>query len=76
MNVMTYADFKRKNGDLSILILPIKRYWLNKIALGEKWEEYRNITPYYEKRLEKYMNAPYFFVGFRGGYNMDSPFIV
>lgn len=76
MNVKTYADFRGKNRDLSILILPIKRYWLDKIASGEKLEEYRNITPYYEKRLEKYMDFPYFFVGLRAGYNMDSLFIV
>ena len=76
MDVKTYADFREKNRDLSILILPIKRYWLNKIASREKLEEYRNITPYYEKRLGKYMDYPYFFVGLRAGYNMASPFIV
>lgn len=76
MDIKTYADFKEKNRDASILILPIKRCWLYKIASGEKREEYRNITPYYEKRLGKYMGSPYFFVGLRGGYNMNSPFIV
>ena len=76
MDVKTYADFKKKNGHDSILILPVKCYWLYKIASGEKWEEYRDITPYYEKRMEKYMRFPFFYVGFRGGYNMDSPFIV
>ena len=76
MDVKTYADFKEKNRDLSILILPIKRFWFDKILSGEKKEEYRNITPYYEKRLERYMHNPYFFVGLRAGYRMASPFIV
>ena len=76
MDVKTYADFKEKNRNVSILILPIKRFWFDKILSGEKKEEYRNITPYYEKRLEKYMDSPYFFVGLRAGYNMASPFIV
>lgn len=76
MDVMTYADFKAKCGDIPILILPIKRFWFNKILSGEKLEEYRNITPYYEKRLEKYRDYLHFSVGFRAGYRMDSPFIV
>ena len=76
MDVKTYADFKEKNRNLSILILPIKRFWFDKILSGEKKEEYRNITPYYEKRLERYMHNPYFFVGLRAGYSMASPFIV
>lgn len=75
-DIKTYADFKEKNRDVSILILPIKRFWFDKILSEEKKEEYRNITPYYEKRLKKYMDSPYFFVGFRAGYNMASPFIV
>ena len=75
-DIKTYADFKGKNKNVSILILPIKRFWFDKILSEEKKEEYRNITPYYEKRLEKYMNSPYFFVGLRAGYNMASPFII
>ncbi len=39
-------------------------------------EEYRNITPYYEKRLEKYKDFPHFLVGFRAGYSMNSAFVV
>lgn len=73
---MTYADYKKKCVDTPVLILPIKRFWFNKILSGEKLEEYRNITPYYEKRLEKYRNWSYFLVGLRAGYRMDSPFIV
>lgn len=75
-DVKTYADFKKKYRDTSILILPIKRIWFDKILLGEKLEEYRNLTPYYKKRLEKYRCKDSFFCGFRAGYRMDSPFII
>lgn len=75
-DIKTYADFKGKNRNISILILPIKRFWFDKILSGEKKEEYRNITPYYEKRLEKFKDKRSFYVGLRAGYNMGSPFIV
>lgn len=34
-----------------MLTLPIKKKWFDMILLGEKKEEYREITPYYETRL-------------------------
>ena len=34
-----------------MLVLPIKRKWFEMIACGEKKEEYREIKPYYDKRL-------------------------
>lgn len=74
--IPTYADFKQKFDNVPLLILPIKGCWLKKIWSGEKLEEYRNITPYYEKRLEKYKDFPSFTVGFRAGYRMDSAFAV
>lgn len=36
-----------------MLILPIKRKWFDMIASGEKKEEYREIKPYWTKRLLK-----------------------
>ena len=72
----TYADFRQKFGKVPLLILPIKGFWLRKIWNEEKLEEYRNITPYYEKRLEKYKDFPSFTVGFRAGYSMNSAFLV
>lgn len=33
-----------------MLTLPIKKKWFDMILSGEKKEEYRNITPYYETR--------------------------
>ena len=35
----------------TMLILPIKRKWLEKIRSGEKREEYREIKPYYTSRV-------------------------
>ena len=34
-----------------MLTLPIKKKWYDMILSGEKKEEYREITPYYEKRF-------------------------
>ena len=75
-HIPTYADFRQKFGKFPLLILPIKGFWLRKIWSEEKLEEYRNITPYYEKRLEKYKDFPHFPVGFRAGYSMNSAFVV
>ena len=36
---------------MSMLVLPIKKKWFEMIASGEKKEEYREIKPYYDKRL-------------------------
>ena len=35
-----------------MLILPIKKRWFDMILSGEKKEEYRDITPYYETRFK------------------------
>ena len=42
-----------------MLILPIKRNWLEKIRAGEKKEEYRSISPYYTSRFKAFI--PYFY---------------
>ena len=34
-----------------MLVLPIKMKWFDMIKSGEKKEEYREIKPYYDKRL-------------------------
>lgn len=36
-----------------MLVLPIKKQWFDMILSGEKKEEYREIKPYYDKRLGK-----------------------
>lgn len=40
-----------------MLVLPIKRKWLEMIADGEKKEEYREIKDFYNKRLLKYFGG-------------------
>ena len=42
-----------------MLILPIKREWLEMIRSGEKKEEYRAISPYYTSRLKTYLTFLY-----------------
>lgn len=39
-----------------MLILPIKKKWFDMILSGEKREEYREVKPYYTKRLQKVFN--------------------
>ena len=64
-----------------MLTLPIKRKWLDMIASGEKGEEYRALTPYYDAR---FTNMPKFlvngmlqsYVRLRAGYRKDSPSLV
>ena len=56
-----------------MLTLPIKQKWFDMIASGFKKEEYREITPYYEARLGKYMDDGLFRIILRAGYRKDSP---
>ena len=39
---------------MATLTLPLKKKWFDMIKSGEKKEEYREIKPYYEKRLLDY----------------------
>ena len=60
-----------------MIVLPIKKKWFDMIASGEKKEEYREMKPYYDKRLG------YLTVGtgkiamvlLRNGYKYNSPTI-
>lgn len=54
------------------LNLTLQKKWFDMIARGEKKEEYREIKPYWEARLE---NRQYDRVVFRNGYSPDSPTI-
>lgn len=69
-----------------MLTLPIKKKWFDMIKSGEKKEEYREIKPYYDKRLFDYCRLvaleeyahdvwghPEFEVIFRNGYSKTSP---
>lgn len=61
-----------------MLILPIKKKWFDMILSGEKKEEYREIKPYYEKRLERKVNfckatGCGYYILLRNGYSKTSP---
>ena len=64
-----------------MLTLPIKRKWFNLILSGEKKEEYRDLTPYYQKRfqtiglLDEKGRSTFRLadVVFRNGYAKESP---
>lgn len=58
-----------------ILTLPITRKWFDMILSGEKTEEYREMTPYYDARLKRYSGQS-IAVRFRNGYRRNSPAIV
>ena len=42
-----------------MLIFPLKKEWYEKIKSGEKTVEYREVKPYWEKRLWEYCAVPY-----------------
>lgn len=55
-----------------VLYLILKKRWFDMIATGEKKEEYREMKPYWEKRL---CNKSFDFVVFRNGYAKNAPTI-
>lgn len=55
-----------------ILHLTIKRKWFDLIAQGKKTVEFREIKPYWTKRLR---GKEFDEVHFRNGYRKDSPFM-
>lgn len=59
-----------------MLILSIKKKWFDMIKSGEKKEEYREIKPYWTKRLTNHL--PMWETGivkFRNGYGNNRPTI-
>lgn len=57
---------------MKILYLTLKKQWFDMIASGEKPEEYREIKPYWQSRLE---GKEYDAVQFRNGYQKNAPTI-
>ena len=55
---------------MRILHLTLKKKWFNMILLGKKWEEYREIKPYWDKRIK---GKRYDAISFRNGYSKDAP---
>lgn len=62
-----------KDRGFRVLYLTLKKYWFDKILSGEKPEEYREIKPYWTKRLE---DKTYDYVCFTNGYAKDSPWMI
>lgn len=54
---------------MRILHLTLKKKWFDMIESGVKREEYREMKPYWHKRLNKKYDA----IHFRNGYSKDSP---
>jgi len=52
-----------------ILHLTLERKWFDLIASGEKKIEWRDVKPYWTKRLQR----KYDVIQFRNGYRRDSP---
>ena len=57
---------------MRILHLTLKKQWFDMIASGVKREEYREIKPYWTRRLAD-LGTEYDAVKFRNGYRRDSP---
>jgi hypothetical protein len=55
---------------MRILHLTLKKKWFDMIASGEKREEYREMKPYWHKRL---LGQKYDAIRFRNGYAPTSP---
>lgn len=59
---------------MSKLQLTLKKKWFDMIASNEKKEEYREIKPYWEKRL--LFKDKFELVVFRNGYGKNAPRLV
>jgi hypothetical protein len=56
-----------------VLYLTLKKKWFDMIASGEKREEYREMKPYWHKRL---LGKGYDVIHFRNGYDKTAPVMV
>ena len=56
-----FHNFKRFET-MKILELPLKKEWYDMIECGEKSEEYREVKPYWEKRLLDYKRLMQYFI--------------
>lgn len=57
-----------------MLTFPITKNWFDKIVSGEKKEEYRDISPYYLRRLGKYSNQ-IIELKLLNGYSSKAPYV-
>lgn len=58
-----------------MLTLPIKKKWFDMIVNGQKHEEYRDVTPYYNSRFERYEEKE-IEIMLRNGYSKSSPSVI
>lgn len=58
---------------MKTLSLVLKKKWYDMIASGEKTEEYREIKPYWVKRMQNCRDRHYDAVTFHLGYAKDRP---
>ena len=58
-----------------MLTLPIKKKWFDMIRSGEKKEEYREIKPYYQSRLNEKAYTGTHYIQLRNGYSKNSPIL-
>lgn len=56
-----------------VLHLTLKKKWFDMIKSGEKREEYREMKPYWNRRL---LNRGYDYIHFRNGYSKNAPFFI
>ena len=57
---------------MEILHLTLKKKWFDLIKSGQKKEEYREMKPYWHKRLNKKFDV----IRFRNGYSKNAPVMV
>lgn len=57
---------------MKILHLTLQKKWFDMISQGVKREEYRELKPYWHKRLNKTYDA----IKFRNGYSKNSPTVM
>lgn len=63
----------RKNH--KILPFVLKQQWFDMIAAGIKFEEYRDVTPFYFSRLNRYLDDPPKYIRFYLGFARNRPML-
>lgn len=53
---------KRKNIEKKVLTLTVRKKWFDMIVAGEKTEEYREIKPYWLRRITKDADGDYSYI--------------
>jgi len=67
------TDFTESLYGKRVLYLTLKKKWFDMIVSGEKKEEYREMKPYWHKRL---LGKSYDVIHFRNGYSKTAPAVV